>query len=453
MGTITIAMSSDRAKTIPVSARAGFCAQYQTVYDSFPNKLNENIAQRQNLMVKRWVNCGWWDTRDVIYVLSGHTNDGSESLTNWKNPGTHDGTLQGTPSFVPFRGFTCSSGNFIKTGYIPSIHGVNTSLDSISHGVWVNEAITTSILQIAHGVYSAAEGSQILVFPSSTLDDFETWSNSGAGSKKNYEKSYPGYYGGNRVSNTVQTNYINHFRVDLNEASVALPAKEIYVGARTLDGVENATFLSELSLFHIGGAATQVATSKAQKAFDLYMKSNSESPFGDIVLGIVGDSISDVLDNYPDGYPDNFVPASYNLNPFAYSGANIIDEGQDYVDFIVGDVYDIIIIALGSNDNNGGDMGTLQTTAETMIDTVRTNNPNASVYWMNALPRWTDVGGLTEMEKGNIRTAVEAACTAQGITCWDTYTVPWIVVADTLDGSHPTVGGGVKIYNEIIARI
>jgi len=69
------------------------------------------------------------------------------------------------------------------------------------------------------------------------------------------------------------------------------------------------------------------------------------------------------------------------------------------------------------------------------------------------MPLWTDSGGGTPVAKGNIRTAVAAACTAQGITCWDTFNTPWIVAADTSDGTHPTAAGYAKVATEVLARI
>jgi hypothetical protein len=69
------------------------------------------------------------------------------------------------------------------------------------------------------------------------------------------------------------------------------------------------------------------------------------------------------------------------------------------------------------------------------------------------LPRWTDIGGGTEVDKSAIRTAIAAACAAKEITCWDSYTVPWIAPADTTDGLHPALSGSQKIAAEVLARV
>jgi lysophospholipase L1-like esterase len=113
----------------------------------------------------------------------------------------------------------------------------------------------------------------------------------------------------------------------------------------------------------------------------------------------------------------------------------------------------VIIIALGVNDNNAGDMTALQAEYAENIAELKVSNPNATIYAMNVLPVWMDGGGGTVSDKGNIRTAIAAACTAQGITCWDTFTTPWITVADTADGVHPTAAGHAKIATEVLARL
>lgn len=112
----------------------------------------------------------------------------------------------------------------------------------------------------------------------------------------------------------------------------------------------------------------------------------------------------------------------------------------------------VIIIALGTNDA-AADPAALQAEAEENLAELKTMHPTAKIYWMNCLPRWTDVGGGTEYDLSVVRARIAAACTAQGVDCWDTYTTPWIVVGDTSDGVHPTAAGGLKIATQILARL
>lgn len=165
----------------------------------------------------------------------------------------------------------------------------------------------------------------------------------------------------------------------------------------------------------------------------------------------LGDSISTVLSNFP-----SLVPPGYGrsvINNHAVGGAGILFADNStmaqQVAASASDNADIIIVELGTNDYEPGDMTALQTAVETNIAALKISNPNATIYFLNVLPRWTNSGGGTPVDKSLIRTAIAAACTAQSITCWDTFTTPWITAADTSDGLHPTYLGSRKIAQKI----
>jgi lysophospholipase L1-like esterase len=157
----------------------------------------------------------------------------------------------------------------------------------------------------------------------------------------------------------------------------------------------------------------------------------------------IGDSIAQASNlKYPDFVFNDKNGGYYRCIRRAYAGAGILDGAfAAQVTAAASDNADIIIVELGTNDDNAGNMATLQATAEAQLAILKASNPRAALYWLNVLPRWTDVGGGTPVDKGNIRTAIAAACTAKGVTCWDTFTAPWIAAADTVDGLHPTYIG------------
>ena len=171
---------------------------------------------------------------------------------------------------------------------------------------------------------------------------------------------------------------------------------------------------------------------------------------------ILGDSI-DSWDSFPLGWVQKLREGHNSSDNImfnhAVTGHTIITNMDAQVTAAASEAADVIIIKLGTNDNEAGDMNALQAEAEENLAELKSNHPGADIYWMNVLPRWTDVGGGTEEPKTNIRAAIAAACTAQSVTCWDTYTTPWITAADTSDGLHPTAGGMTKIYNEVEARV
>lgn len=117
----------------------------------------------------------------------------------------------------------------------------------------------------------------------------------------------------------------------------------------------------------------------------------------------------------------------------------------------VGDTPNTVIIELGRNDDLMGDMAALQAEVEENLIELKAGAPLRQIYFMNVLPTWT-AGGVP-IDFTVIRNAISAACVAQSVTCWDTYTVPWIDFADTTDGTHPTAAGHAKIATQVLARL
>jgi lysophospholipase L1-like esterase len=176
-----------------------------------------------------------------------------------------------------------------------------------------------------------------------------------------------------------------------------------------------------------------------------------------LTLTVLGDSISahGGIDRWPDLIQDDYLNGSCIVVNHSVDGTRIVHEDgfsdlDDLTTAADDDDADIIFIALGTNDSNIGNMTTLQAELEENIDELQVSNPRAVIYVMNVLPRWTDETGETEHDKSNIRTAISAACAAQGITCWDTYSTHWITADDTADGLHPTADGQIKIAAKVL---
>lgn len=177
-----------------------------------------------------------------------------------------------------------------------------------------------------------------------------------------------------------------------------------------------------------------------------------------IKISFLGDSITDnvLIPQVPDWWQTACVSLArgYALPTLhAVSGKGVMDGMDAQVAAAANDNADIIIIELGTNDNNAGNMTTLQATAEAQIAALKVNNPRATIYWMNVLPRWTSNTGATPVDKSNIRAAIAAACTAQSITCWDTFTDPWIAANQTADGLHPIATGKAAIAARVLALL
>lgn len=111
---------------------------------------------------------------------------------------------------------------------------------------------------------------------------------------------------------------------------------------------------------------------------------------------------------------------------------------------------DIIIIALGTNDDNGGNMAAIRATMATGIDDLRVSNSRATIYWLNILPRFD---GPPYEDKSILRPAIAAECAVKGVTCWDTFTDPWVTQAQLPDNLHPNASGHAAIAARVLALL
>lgn len=174
---------------------------------------------------------------------------------------------------------------------------------------------------------------------------------------------------------------------------------------------------------------------------------------GTKTITILGDSISAPVYNqlrWADIVREGYNGGLVAVTNYAVSGQSILSHMDAQVTAAANDNADIIIIHMGTNDVTTTG---LQAEVEENIIELKADHPNATIYFMNILPRWTDESGDTPVDKSAFRTAIAAACTAQSITCWDTYDTPWITAADTADGLHPNAAGIAKVAAAILARL
>lgn len=169
-------------------------------------------------------------------------------------------------------------------------------------------------------------------------------------------------------------------------------------------------------------------------------------------ITIIGDSISQGnsnLINWATSFYPKYKTGYFKVHNYAIGGAGVLVGSPNLAGQVTladADDADIIIIALGTNDV---DNDTIQSVATAQLAILKASNPRATIYWMGILPRnyLIDSGGVNNPR-------ISAACTANGVTFWDTRTDPWIVTAtDTDDGLHPNAIGVGKIVTKVISLL
>ncbi len=111
-------------------------SQAQTLYDAMPTKPDPDRLKLINDFIKSLISFGIYSKFDFLHILAAHAKD--SSLLNWVNPGTFNATnIYATP-FQIDRGYTGNGINqYFNSNYIPSLNGINWSLNSASIGVYL----------------------------------------------------------------------------------------------------------------------------------------------------------------------------------------------------------------------------------------------------------------------------------------------------------------------------
>ena len=208
--------------------------------------------------------------------------------------------------------------------------------------------------------------------------------------------------------------------------------------------------MHETAYFWKGYAAHVVLLNRPATDAEILLASRSHSYK---TITFIGDSITFANNGFDEMVTDLYNKGDVTRKVHAQSGGRIMVEMATNVAASATDNADIIIIEMGVNDDNAGDMEALQAQVEAHLVTLKGTNPHAVIYWM-FLPAYVSaLEGAELSAKDNVRAAVAAGCAAQGVTYWDTMTTPWILPTDTADGWHPTLSGHRKIAGEVVARL
>lgn len=430
--------------------------QYEAVYNAMTTKPGNQDMYYQSRLVKRLVDASIWAKFIRFFNRAIHTNDNDEALLDWIDP-SRSSTAVNNPTFTAYQGFKGNGTNmYIKSGFTPKTDGgLLFTQDNAMYGCYsrTSGAAGGTVYEMGNrdvtlfddvneymGVSVSADGSTIGINGSGVVGCNKV-RNLGLGLYAVGRRSAAAvecWENGENREVATGSNSVGLCSHEFFELAVAYKTTPLYYSSR------------ELSLSFYGAALTLEEMQILVAAFEEYMVSVGKGVIPEKRMVVIGDSIStNTTDKWLFKIPYN----SYVQQSYAVAGHQIMANMDAQIVSAKAENANIYILALGRNDNDLGDMVALQAEADENIAELKAARPLANIYYMNVLPTWTDATGVTEVSKTNIRAAIAAACLAQGVTCWDTYTTPWITAADTLDGTHPNDDGNVKIWNEISSRL
>ncbi len=212
------------------TTQSSWIPEYDAVLDAMsvePSLADQTI---QNTWLKGMVDGGYFAKAELLDLFS--VDNSGNSLLNWKSPGTFNPSKSGSPAWEAYKGYTGSSGNFIKNNFIPStngtligqdnictIIGLGTDLSDNKPDFGVRDGSTVSLLLWAN--YPAYG---LITRCNSTSEQYLTNTNS----IKHYTMS--------RNNSTNYDRYVNLSKVNLTSASTGLPSKELYTCALNDNG-------------------------------------------------------------------------------------------------------------------------------------------------------------------------------------------------------------------------
>jgi len=407
--------------------------------ESFTTKPSSAVQKAQNTFVKTLVDGGVWSKLDALWIWAAHTNANGEAVKNWIDPTKYNGVLSATaPTFTAFEGFKGNGSSAqIDLNIAPNTAGIKYTQNAASLGVFVRK--TDRLTTYRHIGNKNSTNDNVI----QGCEPFSTRISGGSSFlASNTYSDYPGFVCAKRKDASTIELYSRLVKSTGAINSVGVSSGNFY--ALSKGDINYST--NQLSLGFIGDYLTDDDYLLFRTAVNTYMASNNKHVK---TLSILGDSIS--VWNTQKWPTDNAVMIPWRIIDHAVTGQRVIPHMDSQVVATANDNADAIIIALGTNDLDYGDMASLQAEAEENIAELKLSNPNATIYWMNVLSSWTDITGATERPLNNVRTAIAAACTAQNIICWDTYTDPWLTNCgtDTYDGIHPSPTGNAKIWAKI----
>jgi len=255
---------------------ATYCAQYQTVYDSFTTKPSAAEATIWNTFVASIVGTGEWAMLDILDIFSTHINSDSEALKNWKTPGTFDPTLVNNPAFAINEGFTGNGSNaYIDTNWTPSTDGVNYVRDSASQIIYIRTDVNTSR---GHGTFNNADGKDCVLYPRTANVVYVRINNGLSDSGANTDGS--GMYINTRTAAAVNKLYRNKSAIiNGTTISAGIPTHNPYCFAYNDDGVATGFRADQVSMYAFGSGFTQTNVNNLTDAYNTAMTALGKNVF------------------------------------------------------------------------------------------------------------------------------------------------------------------------------
>lgn len=249
------------------SRASGYSPEVHLYIDRFLTLPNKDTLDQLAIFIDGIVADGIYNKIDEMWLYA--TPSQQASLLGIKN--IKDNTVIGTPAFTPYRGWQGDTLNVhaLNTNFIPSVDGVNHTLNSASFGVYsrTSQAFSRVDIGVSDGVRQSA-----LMSANTTLLNSRVAVNQGAiGASFATFGDTLGLIALIRTSNTNTRMFKSDHFVNQNNTSTNLVTKPFYVLANNNNGAIASSSGKELCFAFIGGLLTDTDITNLATRLEAYL--------------------------------------------------------------------------------------------------------------------------------------------------------------------------------------
>jgi hypothetical protein len=195
---------------------------------------------------------GIWTLLDALWFMAAHDSQAAE--LNWKAPGSFVLSPQDSPAFTADAGWIGDgSADYISTGFVPSTHGVNYTLNSASFGFYsLTDAQSAGGVDM--GARSGLNSNESRILTRSGANTLAPRINSGGGTNITVMDS-SGLFTLNRSASNAYQAYRNGSEIgNGTNVSTAVPPVAFYLLATNNNGSAAGFSIRRLAMAFIGAS-------------------------------------------------------------------------------------------------------------------------------------------------------------------------------------------------------
>jgi hypothetical protein len=264
---IDIAISSQpMAMAAVLTQAATFEPETNTLLAALSGTYDDTRKTAINTLIAGLKTDGLWSILDVLCIAGLNSSD---SLINWKTPGTFNSSAVNSPAFVADRGFTAASSGskYINTNYNPTSAAGNYTQNSASMGFYSRN-------NVSEGSYDMGGASNVSGFASIFSRNGSTafWRINDSNEESLSNSDSSGLILATRTSSTTRILYRNSSALgSRTQTSGTMPNLNFFVGTLNFSGTPSSISSRQYAMWFMSGGLSGTNVSNFYNRIQTYM--------------------------------------------------------------------------------------------------------------------------------------------------------------------------------------